>query len=498
MTAREIASLLEHPSAAGPVILLAVGPQAQKSGAAAETAIALADAFAARGEDVVLADLSLKEPELHTRLGLSNDEGLSDVFLFGASLPHVTLTPAGHSFKLIPASQFTPDSREVLEHGWWSHVFEEMAQKKAKLLAYLPIQTDGADSFSDRVGTTIILADNETDEETTLALLSPDAEVLNPRPLPEPEPEPVPPPAPASPPARDDEAFEKIRLPKDGARETLIADLRRRQRDALMAPPPAMTPLPYEGGAPTSSRTAPPPDVRPLFAMEPVAEQPKSRAWVYVVLIGLLIIGVGVAANFYWRAKHAAPDRPTAAAPDRPSSARPPMPAQPLAAGQPLPWSVAIASYQSMSQAQERLDQLHAVENTIDFYMGPMLVDGTMNYRVMAGPVGDSAAAASLQDTLIARRIKTGSTGRDVVNTPYAFLLGDFGNRNDAEVTMHAAENKGIPGYIIEAVAQDGSTQYKLYAGAYAGPGDAEFLRSRLKQAGFPDNLVERTGSSRS
>lgn len=501
MKSRELATLLESPSSSEPTVLLAVGPQAQRTGQSAKEAIELCQAFADRGETVVLADLSLQNPELHKVLGIDNEEGLSDVFLFGASLQHVMRGAPSYAFKLIPASQFTPDSREILEHSWWGHVFEELAQEQTKLVVYLPVNEDGAESLSDRIGTTIILA-TDNDEFLVKSKLGEDADVLNPQPAPPPpaavEPQEKPAPAPAPAPARDDEAFEKIRIPKDGARDQLIADLRRRQREALMAPPPALQPLPYEGGAPVSERKAPAPDIRPvepIFSMAKAEPAPRSHKWVVWALAGVLVLAGAAAAILWQRAKSPAPQ--AAQSPNRRIAAAP-QPAAPAPAGKPLPWSVAIAAYNSIGQAQERVDQLHAVESTIGFYLGPTVVDGNMKYRVMAGPVADSAGAVALRDTLIARRIKTGSTGWDVVSTKYAFLLGDFGNRNDAEVTMRAADNKGIPSYIIEAVAQDGSTQYKLYAGAYAGPGDAEFMRARLKQAGFPDNLVERTGSSRS
>ena len=511
MKARDIATLMEQPASSGPVVLLAVGPEAQKSGWAARTALELAEAFAARGERVVLVDLSLQTPELHAALGVDNDEGLSDVFLFGASLPHITHAVRDGSFQLIPASAFTPEPAEVLAHKRWGHVFEELSANQNKLLAYLPIDVDGAHSFSDRVGTTIVLANNSEVEKTEQALSS-DADVIGVL-----TPKPVKPVKAAAEPKlageesvssqQDrDEAFEKIRIPKDAAREALIADLRQRQRAALMAPPPAMAPLPEEGMASqplmrAMSTSTPTPlrprsDVRPLH-LENVQPLPRPKThWGYW-LVALLFLGAASASSWYYFQQRRTDDVPPLVAHTSGNNPKPNGAAAVVAKGDPLPWSVAIASYQVMSLALERLDQLRAVENAIEFYIGPTLMQGTMYYRVMAGPVRDSTAAVELRDTLIARRIKTGSSGWDVVSTPYAFLLGDFDRRGDAEATLYAAENKGIPSYMITAASPDGSTHYKLYAGAYTGPGDAEFLRPILKAAGFPDNLVERTGSIR-
>ena len=137
-----------------PVVLLAVGPLAQRGGWAAQAAILLADGMAASGERVVMADLSLDRPELHERLGIDNTEGLTDVFLFGASLEHVTRMLPAHSFELVPAAAFTPDVEEILTHRRWRVVFEELAASQTRLLLYLPTVTQGTGAFSDRVGHT--------------------------------------------------------------------------------------------------------------------------------------------------------------------------------------------------------------------------------------------------------------------------------------------------------------------------------------------------------
>src|SRR5688572_17348918 len=123
--------------ASTPVLLLAVGPLAQRGGWSAQSAIALADSIAAGGERVVMADLSLDRPELHERVGTDNTEGLTDVFLFGASLEHVTKMLPANSFELVPAAAFTPDTEEILTHRRWSVVFEEFAATKTRLLLYL-------------------------------------------------------------------------------------------------------------------------------------------------------------------------------------------------------------------------------------------------------------------------------------------------------------------------------------------------------------------------
>jgi hypothetical protein len=502
-----IEALLEGPGSAGPVVLLAVGPNAQGGGWAGLTAILLADAFSARGESVILADLSLQNPELHQVLGNDNEEGLTDVFLFGASLEHIACAVPGRQFRLIPASMFTPDPQEVLRHPRWSGVFEELARARSKLLVYLPVDVPGAAELADRIGHTVVLAtaaDLSLVEET----LSIDADVIGvltpigpetktaTEALPEVKPPEPPPVAPVD--RSRDQDFEKIRIPKDSAREALIADLRARQRAALMAPLPEMVPLPFEGVPPAieipAVKIARKPVTRAsLFGTDPAqARRIKDRlTW---ALLLFLIAAFGTAVWYLWQTRFAAVDEPQ-------PLTQPPAVEQ-LAGGPAanvaLPYSVAIASYGALNLAQDRLDQLSAEAPHLAFYIGPVEIQGVLYYRVMAGPVPDRMTAAALRDTLVVRGIRTITTGWEVLDTPFAFFLGDYAERSEAVRQQHQAATKGVPTYIVATAAPDGSQQYTLYAGAYTGSGDAEFMRQILKSVGLPDNLVERSGSNRS
>lgn len=510
---------------AGPVVLLAVGPLVRRSGWAAKTAVELAERLAEDGANVVLADLSLNNPELHALLGIDNDEGLTDVFVFGASLQHVIHTIPGKRFRLIPASAFTPDPATVLTHARWGGLFEELATTQTKLLVYLPVDTDGARAFSDRVGQTIILADRD-EVESVRQKLSADADVVDVR-------------GPGFSADTDaetrtetetgtatetetetgqdqgtgtaervlsrDEEFEKIRIPKDSARDALIADLRARQRAALMAPPPPIAPLPEEGAAlvrPLSAARpagAPAPPIFRLRAMHPAPARPtRWFSWLLALLVVSALAGLWHYRSTMtdWWGRRRSTARMTAAAPVS-TTARPPARNLLPAPGVKLPYSVALASYQVMSLADEQIRNLSRTEKDVSFYIAPVVVQGTLFFQVMAGPLADSASAAALRDTLIARKIKNIATPRDVLATPLAYLLGEYATRGEAESQQKLAMRKGVPAYIVDAANTSGDTQYKVYAGAYTGPGDAEFMRPILKAAGLPDNLVERTGSIR-
>ena len=515
-----VEALLEGPGSAGSVVLLAVGALAQRGGWAAHTAVALADAFAARGESIILADLSLQKPELHAVLGVDNEEGLTDVFLFGASLQHAVRPVPGKWLRLIAAAPYTPDTREVLTHDDWSRVFEEVTTQKSKLVVYLPLQLEGARGFADRVGHVVVLADPydlddvgnalSSSADVIAVLMPPDVEAA-----PEVEPET---PTLAAPHVQhpmerlDDSAFEKIRIPKDGAREALIADLRNRQRAALMAPQPAMMPLPSNETTKSSeatkgrtneattvaskrpARTSTIP-VQPLFSMR-AAQQPKhSRKWLIVVLILSLLVAASAGGWFWYSQGNSSAAKP-APSPARTAGSHAAVPTALPAGSRALPYSVAVASFQSFDIAQDQRDRISAEAAGIGFYVAPIVLQDKTFYRLMAGPVADSASASALRDTLLARKIKTISSDWDVLSTRYAFLVGEYAARRDAAASQQAAAKKGIPSYIVAFTGDDGSTSYRVYAGAFMGPGDADFMHGILKGAGLPDTLVERTGST--
>ena len=97
----------------------------------------------------------------------------------------------------------------------------------------------------------------------------------------------------------------------------------------------------------------------------------------------------------------------------------------------------------------------------------------------------------------MARKLKTYSGTSDLVSAPFAFYLGTYQRRVDAEIKTREIAIKGVPAYIVPINSATGM-QYNIYVGAFAGRGDAEFMRDILLDANLPDTLIERTGSIRS
>ncbi|HSH44980.1 MAG TPA: hypothetical protein VK966_03945, partial [Longimicrobiales bacterium] len=102
-----------------PVLLLVA---ADAEGPAQDMAVRMAEVRSRAHLPTLLADADLDAPRLHAHLGLPNHEGLTDLFLFGASVARVALSPEGETFRFIPAGAYAPDPAEVLESTRWDHI----------------------------------------------------------------------------------------------------------------------------------------------------------------------------------------------------------------------------------------------------------------------------------------------------------------------------------------------------------------------------------------
>lgn len=172
-----LAATLADAGAVTPVILLVAGRRAAASGWAPGAAVGLAAAWARDGLRIVLADLSIGAPTLHPLVGEPNDEGLADVFFYGASLKRVMRAAATRSFGFVPAGESPADSRAVLTDPGWRQVVGHFLRDGAVLLGYVPVDADGLDSLARRLGAVIGLAEPDDLPELE-AVLPEDAAVL--------------------------------------------------------------------------------------------------------------------------------------------------------------------------------------------------------------------------------------------------------------------------------------------------------------------------------
>jgi hypothetical protein len=276
---------------------------------------------------------------------------------------------------------------------------------------------------------------------------------------------------------------DRIRLPKDEAREALIADLRARERAAL-----------GRTGADGPVADGPEPAAVAMEAVLPAAPAVRDtpvrvrRPW-GLWLAGAAIVLAGSASVWFFVLRDRG-DLPEVSTP--PVQAEPRIPPEPV--GAPIGWSVAVEAHDRLGMAQQSVSSLAAADSSSDFYISPALVSGDLWYRVLAGPFADSVGAAVAMQRLVDAGLKRAAAVWDVRATPLAFLLGRFEQMAEANARADELMQKGIPAYVVEVPYSRGGPWYHVYGGAYTAPSEAERMGELLRNAGLPDSLVVRVG----
>jgi len=235
-------------------------------------------------------------------------------------------------------------------------------------------------------------------------------------------------------------------------------------------------------GTPTGTLPGEPPRLEP--GQSPRRRMKNPLSWPVWLLIGLTAIGVVYALL-----------QPKPAPPVVQQVAAPPAVVDSLAMVA-LPYAVAIEAHTELQTAEDRQQALASSEKWTGFFVAPVVRANVPYYHVFAGPLRDSIAAAAALDTLLAHKVKTGEAAADVRNVPLSFLIDSFTSQNAALRRVDELKKMAIPAFIVSGDV-NGVTQWRVYAGAYAGPAEADVMRTLLKGAGVKDTLVTRTGRSK-
>ncbi|HEX6938429.1 MAG TPA: SPOR domain-containing protein [Longimicrobiales bacterium] len=496
-------ALFARPAATVPAVLLVVGREVHRRPWAARSAVAIADAWAARRDAITLADLDLETPALERMLGLEGAEGIADIFDFGLSLSLASRPVPGRRFRYLSAGLYVPDPQALLEDPRWEGLVFQHAEHEATLLALVPFDAPGLEPLARRVTRAIILAG--ADEGGRIA----------------------------------------AGLPSNC---NVLAVLHRPDDPAAARPDAAATVLPWTPRAPGVGDR--PPIVDPVSA-DPVSEEQRlaepsfvrraprrrrtSRALLFLLVVTLAAGGWTAAERYLGFDGRAAIERvlppavrtriaaaadvlrartaaliarirgeapPAAAAggpgPDGPASAAGAPgnaaadPGDPVEA--PLYYSVAVEAHPDFATATERVAALRRAEPDVAFYLTPIVWDSVIYYRVMAGLVADTVAAGELLRRLHGSGHKTDLDPWSVRPTVWTYHLGEFATRGAAVARADSLRARGVPSYIVEIPYTAGPPRFRLYAGAYEGPSQAELMARLLEKAGIEAELVRRTG----
>lgn len=112
---------IENPS--GALLVTSAGPGEGKTTTAGNLAVAMAQA----GKKVVLVDTDLRRPFVHNLFGLTNDIGLSNLFLDESSTIDAVMQPtAVEGLRVITSGQSPPNPAEVLDSKRMNEIIEAL------------------------------------------------------------------------------------------------------------------------------------------------------------------------------------------------------------------------------------------------------------------------------------------------------------------------------------------------------------------------------------
>jgi hypothetical protein len=212
-----------------------------------------------------------------------------------------------------------------------------------------------------------------------------------------------------------------------------------------------------------------------------------------------VVVGAGVLAGGYWwnsslrRGSVATPAAGVAAItlPGDPvtiaSAATPPV----VSAGA-LPWSVEVASVNTINGAMAR------VRRALDSLPIPTFAatqpsgSAVVWYRLMAGAFATSAEAEEFLATLRARGVLGPAAGK-VLQAPLAWLLEENVTDEQLSVRLFGWRQQGLPAYAL--LDQSGTS--RIYFGAFENEAEARLLTPTLDSLNLYATLVTRIGSVR-
>ncbi|MFH1765732.1 MAG: hypothetical protein ABIF09_16200 [Gemmatimonadota bacterium] len=152
----------------GRVVALAATPFAQAEGWAAGAAVAIARSWSQDTLRIFLMDLGLDAPSLHRPLGLLNREGVSDAFLYGASVQRIAQPALDGAIFFASAGTATTDPEQILGHPRWNDLAGGFSEADATLLLFLPTNVPGADKILSRATDVLFLAGERESAELYL------------------------------------------------------------------------------------------------------------------------------------------------------------------------------------------------------------------------------------------------------------------------------------------------------------------------------------------
>lgn len=539
---------------AGRVVAVVASEGAVAAGWAGEVAVDLARDWSAAGARVVLADGGLTAPQLHTVLGFPVGEGLVDALRWGASVKRVARRPEGSGYFAITAGTAVADADAVYANPRWAALCAGFREAGVTLTVLVPSHDPSRGGVLSQATHVVVLSAPDEDVESLVAPWDGPILAVVGRESPSPGQVETPAPGDAESPVEEPESWsqpavvdedvsvpvEEVLFPSDddegatftdepgwagaesaGDEETWTGAESAGDEESWVDPlaegVPDGEPLPEEptpagefpdwsaeeelfaakvDEAPFREPASPPvPTFQEIVDdVEADAQGSNSRTRVLLLVLLLLVLAGAVAGWLGYLEIPGITPRGTGAAeaPAEPAAtvaARPP-----TETSRHLPFSLALGAFQDVATAQALAQDMSARVSGVMFITAPVTVEGAVVHRVLAGPAADSADAVALA-TRVGEAAALAPSGWVARATPLAFQLGEMAERDAAERRSDVLAGLGVPAYVLAVTYSDGSTRFRVYAGAYADAAEASYLSALLEERGLSSaSLSDRTG----
>jgi hypothetical protein len=150
----------------GAVVVTAVAPAAEGGDWPALVALRVAELCGGVDDTAILIDLGLEAPTLHVALAEPPGEGITDVFLFSASLQRVSRTVRKGTVRLVQAGTVAGDPALVRSHRAWSKLLGREIARGTTVVLHVPLAAAGSRDIIALADTLVLMAapgDSDTD-----------------------------------------------------------------------------------------------------------------------------------------------------------------------------------------------------------------------------------------------------------------------------------------------------------------------------------------------
>ncbi len=162
-----------------------------------------------------------------------------------------------------------------------------------------------------------------------------------------------------------------------------------------------------------------------------------------------------------------------------------------------LPFSVLIASYASLADAEERVAELESDGGAVTrlYFVSPTPVRGVLYYRVLAGALADENEAEALMKRLVEAGKKEEISPWHLRPSGLSFDLGTFTDSVGMEARVAELAVKGIPSYVLVTTLGEYEA-FQVYGGGYRNQQESLPMAELLGTVGEPAMLIARHGGA--